>query len=172
VTTNPGVYRGLWHGLTSVYSQAGFGGLYKGLWHANLWSISYYGMQFFTYDSLKRGYTWLRRDSSNPNAPAPHIGPGLGLIFGGISGATCTSFAYPFELIRRKLQVQGLQGRPVLYKGVVDCGMKVVETQGFLGLYRGLAANMLKSPLNVAIVFGIYEGMMDALLKGKEGKRK
>jgi len=176
ITTNPGVYRGLWHGLTSIYSESGFAGLYKGLGYANIWSMAYYGMQFFTYDSLKKVYIWAYPryiDSSvatdGEGKAKPLIGPVAGTIFGGVAGASCTTFAYPFELARRKIQVQGLKGRPVLYSGMLDCFKQVSKSEGVLGLYKGLAANMLKSPLNVAIVFGCYESFMQlfARLSGR-----
>jgi solute carrier family 25 phosphate transporter 23/24/25/41 len=66
------------------------------------------------------------------------------------------------ESIRRKLQTQGVAGRPVQYAGIVDCAAKVVQTSGVRGLYAGLAANLLKAPFNVGIMFLTYEEILKA----------
>lgn len=87
---------------------------------------------------------------------------GAGLLYGGIAGAACTTAAFPFEFVRRQLQVQGVGGRPFRYKGVIDCTRQVVAERGLRGLFAGLGANLLKSPLNVAIVFGCYETLVTA----------
>jgi len=41
----------------------------------------------------------------------------------------------------------------------------VVSKEGFRGLFRGLGANLLKSPLSIAIVFGTYESLMKLVPK-------
>lgn len=63
------------------------------------------------------------------------------------------TIAYPFQLVRTKLQAQGM---PVLqemegkmqykeYKGVVDCIKQIVRRRGICGLYRGISANYMKA---------------------------
>jgi len=47
--------------------------------------------------------------------------------------------------------VQGVGGRPVLYSGWMDCFRKTVAKEGYKGLYRGLGANMIKTPPSIAI---------------------
>lgn len=169
VTTSPGYYKGLGDGLRTVYRQEGFRHLYLGLGPANAWAIPYYGAQFFTYDSLKRLYSNF---GQGPNEKPRQIGPTIGLVFGGVSGLVCTTVAYPLELIRRRLQVQGFGGRPVLYSGMLDCTRKIVEKEGVKGLFRGLNANLMKSPLAVAIVFGCYETLMKPFNNDKKAASK
>merc|ERR1712216_382977 len=53
--------------------------------------------------------------------------------------------AYPFDTVRRRLQIESDQ--PVekrMYKGTIDCGVKVLKTEGFGGMYKGALANIFR----------------------------
>ena len=41
-------------------------------------------------------------------------------------------------------QLQGFQGRPVLYKGPVDCFMQMLHHEGARAFYRGILCSYLK----------------------------
>lgn len=77
-------------------------------------------------------------------------------------GSLCVAAAYPLELIRRKIQVQGLGGRPVKYANFMDCTKQVYMNEGGMGaFYKGLGPNILKTLPSVAITFGAYETLMN-----------
>lgn len=157
MTTCPGVYKSWQDALRIIYKQGGMKALFEGVNHSNSWAAVYYGVQFFAYDSLKQIYSTTMRKFGRE----PSIDTSTGLLFGAISGSFCVSAAYPFESIRRKLQVQGFGGRPVKYDGWIDCFKKVVRTEGgYRGLFKGLGANMFKTPPSIAITFGAYEYLM------------
>ena len=156
VTTSPGLYPSWQAGLAQIYKQGGWKGLFEGVHYSNAWAAVYYGVQFYSYDSLKRLYAQYRR----ANGQEGPISPSVGLVFGAVSGTLCVSAAYPFEAVRRKLQVQGFGGRPVLYEGWWDCVKKVVGKEGARGLFRGLGANMVKTPPSIALTFWAYELLM------------
>lgn len=94
------------------------------------------------------------------------------LLFGSISGCICMTTAYPLEAIRRKLQVQGVAGRPVLYSGSRDCARKIIKQHGWSGLYIGLGANMTKTPLSIGVTFACYEWMMKYVFKTDMSAKK
>merc|ERR1711918_136726 len=51
--------------------------------------------------------------------------------------------AYPFDTVRRRLQMES--ERPMadrMYKGTMDCGAKILKTEGFGGMYKGALANI------------------------------
>jgi solute carrier family 25 phosphate transporter 23/24/25/41 len=157
VTTSPGLYPSWQAGLVEIYKKGGMRGLFEGVNYSNAWALVYYGVQFFSYDSLKRMYMDHRR----ANGKEGPISPAMGLGFGAVSGSFCVTAAYPLELIRRKLQVQGFGGRPIKYKGWFDCYKQVIANEGgFRGLFRGLGANMVKTPPSIALTFGAYELLM------------
>ncbi len=157
MTTCPGVYKNWQSALVEIYRKGGIRALFEGVNHSNSWAAVYYGVQFFAYDSLKQLYS----NTMIKLGKKPVIDTSTGLVFGAISGSFCVSAAYPFELIRRKLQVQGFGGRPVKYEGWIDCFKQVVKNEGgYRGLFKGLGANMFKTPPSIAITFGTYEFLM------------
>lgn len=66
---------------------------------------------------------------------------GLGAIAGGI-GATAV---YPIDLVKTRMQNQKtLKGSSErLYKNSIDCFLKVVRNEGFVGLYKGLGPQLV-----------------------------
>lgn len=152
MTTSPTVYPNWYSGLHRVYQEGGLQALYKGVSHSNAWAGPYYLVQFTSYDTLKQ--YWLRSTQTNALSPIQ------GLILGCISGMLCVAAAYPLESIRRKLQVQGIGGRPILYNSWFDCFTKTIRQTGVTGLYRGLGANLVKAPLSIGITFASYEFLM------------
>lgn len=50
---------------------------------------------------------------------------------------------YPFDVLRRKMQVTGMKGGPK-YDGALDALRSVLRTEGVTGLYRGLWPNLRK----------------------------
>jgi hypothetical protein len=105
--------------------------------------------QFFTYDMLKRTYATsgmppgekrdmhpmlaVTRPSDLPLRPSH---PGIWQVpFGATASIISTTVAFPFEVIRRKLQSQGFGGRPVLYDGMIDAFQKVYAKEGMGGAH-------------------------------------
>jgi hypothetical protein len=58
------------------------------------------------------------------------------------------------EFARRRLQAQGVGGRPVLYDGIFACMAGVVKEGGVMALYTGCTANVMKMAPAQAITFG------------------
>ena len=67
--------------------------------------------------------------------------------------------AYPLDVIRRRMQMQGVQGAPVQYKSIADAFKQIYRKQGIPGFYTGLIANWLKVFPVVSVNFVVYEQM-------------
>ncbi len=69
-------------------------------------------------------------------------------MLGGVAAAVSKTVAAPSERVKLLLQnqdemiKQGRLERP--YKGIVDCFSRVVREEGFLSLWRGNTANVLR----------------------------
>ncbi|XP_039725171.1 mitochondrial glutamate carrier 2 isoform X1 [Pteropus medius] len=61
------------------------------------------------------------------------------LINGGVAGLVGVTCVFPIDLAKTRLQNQ--HGKDI-YKGMIDCLMKTVKVEGFLGMYRGAAVNL------------------------------
>ncbi|XP_063785384.1 mitochondrial glutamate carrier 2 [Pseudophryne corroboree] len=61
------------------------------------------------------------------------------LINGGIAGLVGVTCVFPIDLAKTRLQNQ--QGHGV-YRGMFDCLVKTIRSEGFFGMYRGAAVNL------------------------------
>ena len=77
-----------------------------------------------------------------------------------ISGVVGTLCGFPLESSRRKLQMQGTNGRPFVYNGIFDCLTGTLKTEGAAGLFRGAGANVAKMAPASAITFACYEKIL------------
>jgi hypothetical protein len=57
------------------------------------------------------------------------------------TGSISQTLTYPFDVLRRKMQVTGMEGGPK-YAGAVDALRSTVRSEGVRGLYRGLWPNL------------------------------
>merc|ERR1712025_36572 len=71
--------------------------------------------------------------------------------------------AYLFDTVRRRLQMES--DRPMadrMYKGTIDCGVKVLKTEGFNGMYKGALANIFRG-VGASLVLVLYGEIQLAL---------
>ena len=71
--------------------------------------------------------------------------------------------AYPLDVVRRRMQMQGVGGRQVEYTSLVDGFRTVYVKYGMKGFYKGLIPNYLKVVPVVSINFVVYEYMKKLL---------
>ncbi|XP_057533391.1 probable mitochondrial adenine nucleotide transporter BTL3 [Amaranthus tricolor] len=83
------------------------------------------------------------------------LGPLRTLLYGAISGACAEAATYPFEVIRRQLQMQVRTAKlstPATF-------IKIIEQGGIPGLYAGLLPSVLQVLPSAAISYFMYEFM-------------
>ena len=59
-------------------------------------------------------------------------------------GCISQTLTYPFDVLRRKMQVSGMQGGSIKYRGAIDALRSILRVEGISGLYRGLWPNLRK----------------------------
>lgn len=134
-----------------VVHNEGVLSLYKGLLPSIL-SMAPSGAVFYgVYDILKSAYLHspegrkrienLKRQHEELNAfEQLELGPVRTLLHGAIAGACAEVATYPFEVVRRQLQ---LQGRATRLSTLATC-VKIVEQGGVPALYAGLIPSLLQ----------------------------
>jgi len=143
-------YRGMVHCLVSCVRYEGWKSLYRGL-SASLAGIIPYAAVDLTIYSALREIADARYEASGGTPPLVTFG------IGALSTTVGQMFSYPLQLVRTRLQAQGMKGRAVVYKGIVDCMAQTVQHSGFVGLYKGMLPNMLKSLPAMSISYTVYE---------------
>ena len=78
------------------------------------------------------------------------LGPGVVCITGGISGTAAWVVTYPFDVVKSRLQTDGVDGKQQ-YNGIVDCARKSYNREGLKVFVRGLSTCLVRAfPVNVA----------------------
>ncbi|EGG20887.1 EF-hand domain-containing protein [Cavenderia fasciculata] len=153
VQINEQKYNGILNTYRTVVKEEGYAGLYKGLFTSALGVAPYVAINFTTYESLKYFFT----------PEGEHLSVPQSLLYGAVSGATAQTFTYPIDLLRRRLQVQGIGGKPAVYSGPFDACKKIVQEEGVKGLYKGMIPCYLKVIPAISISFCVYELMKNLL---------
>lgn len=149
-----------------VIQTEGFFSLYKGLLPSIL-SMAPSGAVFYgVYDILKSAYLHspegmrriesLKQHDQERNAfEQLELGPLRTLLHGAIAGACAEAATYPFEVVRRQLQLQGRA--PKL--SALAITTKIVEKGGIPALYAGLFPSLLQVLPSASISYFVYEFM-------------
>ncbi len=84
------------------------------------------------------------------------------LWFGAIAGLVGQNASYPLDIVRRRMQTEGLVTK-ISYKDIVFTLVYVLRSEGLRGLYKGVTMNWIKGPLAVTVSFNTYESVLRRL---------
>lgn len=79
------------------------------------------------------------------------LSPVRNIIAGSIGGMVGWIAGQPLDMVKVRLQIQPKENP--LYKGPMDCLIKIVKAEGFTGLYRGMLVPVLMSAPACAVSF-------------------
>ncbi|KAJ1982178.1 mitochondrial aspartate-glutamate transporter agc1 [Dimargaris xerosporica] len=90
---------------------------------------------------------------------------------GSIAGAVGATVVYPIDLVKTRMQNQrsAVVGE-VLYKNSLDCFRKVIHNEGLIGLYRGLAPQLLGVAPEKAIKLTMNDLVRKLMTDAKTGE--
>lgn len=141
--------------VKTAKGPSGIMGLYNGFGVSVMGIIPYRGVYFGMFDTLL-GVNPFRNDS------------GIMRLLSTFAIAQATAItagyaSYPFDTIRRRLQMQS--EKPVeewLYKGTMDCLVKIMKDEGTTALFKGAGANALRTvgSAMVLVLYGEIKVMM------------
>eukprot|EP00948_MAST-09A_sp_MAST-9A-sp1_P000480 g480.t1 len=137
-------YKGIFDCFYQILRKDGIPGLYKGMRPNLVGIIPYVGVNYLTYETIKE------------NLPSDYASPIGYAIAGGVAGCTGQSVAYPFDLLRRRFQMEGtLQSGK--YSGVTQAVSHIVKNEGIFALYNGFGPNFIKTWPTVMIMFTLVD---------------
>ncbi|KAF8149582.1 mitochondrial carrier [Crassisporium funariophilum] len=132
--------------LKIMREEGGVRGLYRGLVTTAVGVAPYVGINFAAYEFLRGVVT-----------PPGKSSVARKLSCGALAGSISQTLTYPFDVLRRKMQVTGMQGGSIKYSGAIDALRSILRVEGVAGLYRGLWPNLLKVAPSIATSFFTYE---------------
>jgi solute carrier family 25 thiamine pyrophosphate transporter 19 len=126
------------------------------------------GLVFGSYESLK--LSW-QRSSINGWIPVWLMG-WESFICGGIAGAISKAGVYPFDTIRKRVQVQGpsrsmymLDLPKYTHVSAWKVAAAIFQQEGIQAFYRGLIPALLKAGPSCAVTFWTFEFTKSVLLE-------
>ncbi|EXJ94694.1 hypothetical protein A1O1_03091 [Capronia coronata CBS 617.96] len=154
---------GMWQTMVTMYkNEGGVFGLYRGIIPTVAGVAPYVGLNFMVYESIRTYFT--EPGEKNPAWYSK-------LAAGAISGAVAQTFTYPFDVLRRRFQINSMSGMGYRYKSLWDAIRTIVTQEGVAGLYKGIMPNLLKVAPSMAsswLSFEIARDYLVALAPEKE----
>lgn len=134
----------------------GFFSLYNGYGPSVAGIIAYRGAQFGLNDTIM-AFNPYRNETGFIPIMSKFIVAQIAVTASGL-------VAYPFDTVRRRLQMQS--DKPVeerLYKGTVDCAIKIMKDEGPTGMFKGALANIFRGvgASLVLVLYGEIKLMLD-----------
>lgn len=143
--------------------------LYAGIMPTLIAMFPYVGVEFMVYETLKRRWEVLAGGA---------LGTAALLAVGGLAGAAAQASAHPLDVVRRRMQMEGLRGRfgkkqdangkpqtparpPV--KNLASGLYRIGREEGWHVLFKGLGPACFEKVPSTAIGYIIYEAMKRTL---------
>ncbi|EHK40525.1 hypothetical protein TRIATDRAFT_29217 [Trichoderma atroviride IMI 206040] len=146
---------GMWATLVSMYkTEGGVSALYRGIVPTVAGVAPYVGLNFMVYESIRQAFT--PEGDKNPSALRK-------LLAGAISGAVAQTCTYPFDVLRRRFQINTMSGMGYQYKSITDAVRVIIRQEGVKGLYKGIVPNLLKVAPSMASSWLSFEVTRDFL---------
>ncbi|WFD28673.1 coenzyme A transporter [Malassezia nana] len=138
---------------------------YRGFCATVMGMVPYAGTSFLVFGRTKSlMYRLLLNQDTrghplSPDAPQFHVSrTTVDLASGALAGAISQTASYPFEVIRRRLQVGGIL-HPERMMRFSETAAWIYKTNGISGFYIGLGIGYLKVVPMTAISFAVWSGM-------------
>lgn len=147
---------GMWPTMVDMYTkEGGMRGLYKGILPTIAGVAPYVGLNFMVYEAV-RGY-FTEPGEKNPAWYRK-------LAAGAISGAIAQTCTYPFDVLRRRFQVNAMSGMGYQYTSIWGAISTILKEEGFRGLYKGIVPNLMKVAPSMASSWLSFEMTRDFLV--------
>ena len=143
-------FNGLFDCLTKTMKSGGFFSMYNGFGVSVVGIVAYRGPYFGIFDTLKE---------KNPFKKDKGV---VGLVskfaIAQITAIIAGFISYPFDTVRRRLQMQSEKPKDRwLYKGTLDCAVKISRDEGVGAMFKGFGANVLRTLGGALVLVGYDE---------------
>ncbi|KAI1000219.1 Mitochondrial carrier protein [Podosphaera aphanis] len=149
---------------TAEVPKVGLTNFYRGFSMTMMGMLPYAGMSFLTHDiagdllrlPILATYTLLPKPENSPPNKPPPLRSWAELSAGGLAGLVSQTSAYPFEVIRRRMQVGGAIGDGHRLR-IHETILLILRERGLKGFWVGLTIGYVKVVPMVATSFYVYE---------------
>ncbi|XP_043280917.1 mitochondrial thiamine pyrophosphate carrier-like [Venturia canescens] len=165
-SSNNPVYRGVLNPYLTILRTESTRSFFRGLSPTLLQISPHAGLQFMFYGwFVDTWQIYYPNDQTNITSS---------MIAGSSAGLAAKTLVYPFDLARKRLQIQGFEhgrkgfGQFFTCHGLIDCAVQTFRNEGFCGLFKGLVPSQIKAAATTALHFTVYEQTLLLLQKMRE----
>ncbi|KAL9104709.1 MAG: hypothetical protein Q9163_000387 [Psora crenata] len=112
------------------------------------------GLNFMTYEFIRQYLT-----PEGDKKPSPW----RKLVAGAVSGAFAQTCTYPFDVLRRRFQINTMSGMGFKYTSMWHAVTVIIKQEGIRGMYKGILPNLLKVAPSMASNWLSFEMTRDML---------
>lgn len=132
--------------LVKTFRSEGLFGIYRGLGCTILRDAPAFGVYFAGYEFLTEKVT-----DSKGNVNTLSL-----LSVGGLAGVMSWVVIYPLDVMKSRLQADGMNGTVKKYKGLWDCMKKSYKTEGLKVFAKGLNSTLIRAFPTNAATFAVF----------------
>lgn len=143
---NKVIYKNPLDCLIKAFKIEGVRGLYRGLGCTILRDAPGFGVYFSGYEYLTGKVT-----DSKGNVNTLSL-----LAVGGLAGVMSWVVIYPVDVVKSRLQADGMSGGEKKYKGLLDCVRKSYKSEGYKGFTKGLNSTIIRAFPTNAATFAVF----------------
>ncbi|KAJ4292997.1 carrier protein ymc1 [Collariella sp. IMI 366227] len=133
------------------------GGLYRGTAVTLLREAQAYGLWFMTFEWL------MNADAARNKVDRKEIASWKVALYGGLAGEALWLGSYPFDVVKSKMQTDGLSGEGRRYRSMRDCFGQTWRAEGMRGFWKGIGPTLLRAMPVSAGTFAVVEMTMRAI---------
>ena len=159
-------YPNAYRAFLTISRTEGIRGLYRGFVLSFVQVAPLTGINFMTYKFLCTSTVDVLGLKSKAEIPAV-----VSFLNGAMAGLISKSVVYPFDLAKKRMQIQGFGehrknfGRHFECTGISNCFKETVAREGLRGLYKGMWPSVLKTALTSAMNFCVYDNINSIIQK-------
>lgn len=152
--------------IVTILREEGVRGCYRGYASSIIQIGPMMGSNFMFYRLFSRTAEDYYQVAHRGNLPSWML-----LAMGSTAGLLSKTLVYPFDLIKKRLQIQGFQQNRTAYGanmscwGIIQCFQLTVHKEGIRGLYKGMTPTLIKSGWMTGLHFGLYDKIFSILQK-------
>ncbi|KAH9555003.1 hypothetical protein CY35_08G092200 [Sphagnum magellanicum] len=145
-------YRGLTHCIATMLRVEGFGAFYTSYPTTVVMNVPFTAVHFASYEAAKKLLMEVSPDKVDEEHLLVHV------TAGGAAGALASAVTTPLDVVKTRLQCQGVSGaQRFMSCSVVDAVRRIVAEEGLSALLRGLRPRVLFHTPAAAICWSTYE---------------
>ncbi|KAJ1658055.1 Mitochondrial carrier protein ymc2 [Dispira simplex] len=159
-------YAGTLDCVKRTYRSEGFGGFYRGTTTPLVGVGLCVSIQFMVLEHAKRRFSQYNQQHSPTNNST--LSSSQFFLAGAMAGLANSVVSGPVEHIRTRLQVQTASaGAALTYRGPWDCILKIYQSHGIAGLYKGQVATAWREAFGYGAYFLTYEWLVQRVITQK-----